>query len=623
MEPDFDSSALCEGIFSAVSPTYINCRMNQAVGESLFDDPMQDRFLLQRNENETAHLKKRSLSSMMACCDVQDSETVAYRRSRSSMHIGNGPNTSLREFPRMATPLEQSNKHPNQQEIFHDVEDFNLHFPQRDDVEKLVLNPLDNKNKLMRISVSPNMMRGLLTTSTSLESQCKTPATSTLRNALCTTTETVAINSTQATTASKQNELVSSTIENSSCEKNCDTHPQIYRRNRSILITSVIVLVVIGFVATFSVPIQRQEYAPSKKQHSRIMQPSPWSWQPWDLYWADLVAAKDTIPKTAVLTKTKSHPSPPTLRDVLLDHDTGFHLAMAPAFFGFYAYFGVLDAWMEAVQHTTGSRHLPLRSVVGASAGAMTAILLGAGIDPQVAANFCANITLGKFADFPGFGAVFRGNKFEAIMDNFVRLQSVDRSAMNSTLVSFTGNLQDALLPIAVTAFDLQTMKGHIVQTGSMARAARASATFPGLFQPVAWEDDDNNDYVFIDGGITDPAGILGLQATMKSTEIGKVKLERVINLSVGGFRSNSPPGPAILPGNPEVISVSIMGTPLPGPWAMQNGPKAFAAARLAMTEALDLPLQQVVPNRRKSSDKTIDSSQSHFEILVNASKIK
>jgi Patatin-like phospholipase len=103
-----------------------------------------------------------------------------------------------------------------------------------------------------------------------------------------------------------------------------------------------------------------------------------------------------------------------TLRDILTDHDTGFHLAMAPAFFGFYGYFGALAAWYDL------EPNLPVRSLAGASAGAMAAILMGAGISPQVAADFCADMTLSHFADFPGFGAVFRGHKFERLMDDFL-----------------------------------------------------------------------------------------------------------------------------------------------------------------------------------------------------------
>jgi Patatin-like phospholipase len=269
-----------------------------------------------------------------------------------------------------------------------------------------------------------------------------------------------------------------------------------------------------------------------------------------------------------------------TLRDILTDHDTGFHLAMAPAFFGFYGYFGALAAWYDL------EPNLPVRSLAGASAGAMAAILMGAGISPQVAADFCAEMTLSHFADFPGFGAVFRGHKFERLMDEFLT------AATNRTSLSGSWQLQEAILPVAVTAFDLQTFQGKILTTGSMARAARASATFPLLFQPVGWLDsdsspssniDDQNDYIFIDGGIADPNGLVGLTKTLPSSSC-----RRVVNLSIGPFVPVRPPFDIT---TTELISISIEGLPQPGPLAMDKGPKSFTAAREAMRKALDTTL--------------------------------
>jgi predicted acylesterase/phospholipase RssA len=55
----------------------------------------------------------------------------------------------------------------------------------------------------------------------------------------------------------------------------------------------------------------------------------------------------------------------------------------------------------------------------------------------------------------------------------------------SSRTVVVVHNLEDNPIPVAVSAFDLQTMSTPILTSGSMARSARASATFPGLFQPV------------------------------------------------------------------------------------------------------------------------------------------
>ena len=52
--------------------------------------------------------------------------------------------------------------------------------------------------------------------------------------------------------------------------------------------------------------------------------------------------------------------------------------------------------------------------------------------------------------------------------------------------------MEDALIPVAVTGFDLLSMGSKIITSGSMAGLASTSATFPGLFQPVPWREVDD-----------------------------------------------------------------------------------------------------------------------------------
>jgi len=171
-----------------------------------------------------------------------------------------------------------------------------------------------------------------------------------------------------------------------------------------------------------------------------------------------------------------------------------------------------------------------------------------------------------------------------------------------------------------VSAFDLRTLKGQILRTGCMAKAARASATFPFLFEPVSWRRDNttrdaitedkitgsDSSFLFIDGGITDFAGLNGLgpfleeevsaaAAAGNSSTGRKQRRHRVVNLSVGDFFGGAPPGPSSLPdGVPvEVLSISIRNLPGCGPWAMSNGPRAVDAAHRAMLASLDVPLHK------------------------------
>jgi hypothetical protein len=352
-------------------------------------------------------------------------------------------------------------------------------------------------------------------------------------------------------------------------------------------------------------------------------------------------------------TTAATRPNPirtPTLRE-FLSHPDGFHLSFAPAFFGFFAYFGCL----AALEEETNGRIVPkspsssittaatatvataastttdtttscgLQSVSGASAGAMAAVMLASGIQPRIAAQFASTFTWKMIADPPGLGGYVRGNNFEEVMRKFI-LEAGTRNTNiggppttattednNNRVNAKSIQLEESLVPVAVSAFDLLRMKGINMTRGCMAKAARCSAGFPGLFQPVAWRNKDVKDsllpdFLLIDGGITDTLGLNGLRETITSRE---KKAKRVVNMIVGDFGFRGPRGLKTLPPGVNVeylVSIAIIGTPLCGPWAMQNGPRAVESARKAMTAALDLPMER----------GTCDN---HFVIRVEASK--
>jgi NTE family protein len=257
-------------------------------------------------------------------------------------------------------------------------------------------------------------------------------------------------------------------------------------------------------------------------------------------------------------------------------HPNGVHLAIAPAFFGFFAQFGAMQAWEEALSTSDFDvLQTQIKGLAGCSAGAMTAILIASGISPSVAAEFCRTVTLDKFADPPGIFAIFKGDLFHDIMDSFMKEQNP-----NATLL-----LQDSLIPVAVSSFDIRSMKMRILTKGSMPLAARSSACFPFLFEPVKWPGENENESLYlIDGGITDMWGFESLAAFQSE------KPKRVIHIALGNY--NGKHGPNSMPGEvSELITISIRNTPSCGPLSMPNGPKATTASRLAMLASMDLPL--------------------------------
>ena len=406
----------------------------------------------------------------------------------------------------------------------------------------------------------------------------------------------------------------------------------------------------------------------------------------------------------------------------------GFSLAMAPKFFGFFGYLGALTAWEEQLTSTTSNssssssnddkmdihdddddndnttaivkatgttmpttsldpkpnhynqRRLSLLSsrlhcVVGSSAGAMVAILLAGGIHPRSAAEFCTNLTISQFADFPGWGCwgwggwgLFRGDKFEQLIQNAlimlqplppppkVERRDVRRDPADDDNDNDDDNddkelrLEEApSCPVAVTAYCIETRQTKLLTRGKMARAARASATFPVMFQPVHWWDEqDQRYYTLIDGGITDKDGTAALQAFVNH-EDSQEKLKRVVHFKIGPFEKSfpnknknniPPPGPLDISERycHEVLSISLQNLPCCGPWDMSLNAIAVQAAHDAMVASFDLPLFVTTTttivdddNKKKKKDENSCNGQRlttpsiaryhHYELHIDASR--
>ena len=200
-------------------------------------------------------------------------------------------------------------------------------------------------------------------------------------------------------------------------------------------------------------------------------------------------------------------------------------------------------------------------------------------------------------ADPPGIGGLVKGYKFEEFMRSFIRENAVmcDQKDMDDVM------LEDALIPVGVTGFDLFRMRSVVLSQGCMARAARSSAGFPGLFQPVTWKKANDRKMLLVDGGIKDGLGVNGL-----STHSSK----RVINIAVGDFGFSGSYGMKNLPTDIEadsLVSIAIVNTPMCGPWAMSSGRIAVESARKAMVSVMDTPLQR-------------GTSRNHYVLRVDAS---
>jgi NTE family protein len=246
--------------------------------------------------------------------------------------------------------------------------------------------------------------------------------------------------------------------------------------------------------------------------------------------------------------------TPPTLREWL--RQSPFGLTMSAGFFGFFAHAGALVALEDA-------RLTPVRAS-GASAGSLVTGVWSAGVDGDQIARELLALRREDFWD-PGVGfGLLRGGLF---------LQRLRAMLPARTFA-------DCRVPYAASAFDLVSRRVTVLDRGDVAKAITASCALPGLFHPV-WIDGRP----LIDGGVTDRPGLAGMPA-------GRVLYHHLGSKSPWRRRSS----PALrVPPRANMRSVVLHGIPRVGPFRLQDGARAFDAARRGMKSALDRSADEVV----------------------------
>lgn len=94
------------------------------------------------------------------------------------------------------------------------------------------------------------------------------------------------------------------------------------------------------------------------------------------------------------------------------------------------------------------------------------------------------------FWDMGGIGGLLKGQLFHEAIEKHLPVP----------------NIEDCPIPFACTAYDTVRFRTKKITSGSIATAARASCTFPGLFQPVMIDGTPH-----IDGGVWDWTGLMAL----------------------------------------------------------------------------------------------------------------
>lgn len=184
---------------------------------------------------------------------------------------------------------------------------------------------------------------------------------------------------------------------------------------------------------------------------------------------------------TAIDKQTLCRDSIPQMTKADLLQTKPFTLSLSAGFFGFFAHTGFIKALEE--------KNIKPRMIVGSSAGALVAACTASGLTASDMAKEFTSIKKSDFWDVAfGFGLV-RGDKMERLFEQFM---APDFASLK--------------IPLQISAFDVFALKTRTLNSGSVAKASRASCAVPGLFHPVRI-----NKRVYLDGGVADKMGLSGV----------------------------------------------------------------------------------------------------------------
>lgn len=232
-----------------------------------------------------------------------------------------------------------------------------------------------------------------------------------------------------------------------------------------------------------------------------------------------------------------------------------FTLTMSSGFFAFYAHTGFFSVLED-------EGLLPTR-VTGSSAGALVAGMWAAGMTAEGFWDHLIRIERKDFWDpRPGLG-LLAGQRFQQRLAEMLPVQT----------------FEECRVPLAVSLFDLRTRRTVVRTQGPLAVSLRASCAVPGLFHPVRVDG-----RLYVDGGVADRPGLAGVPAG-----------ERVLFHHI---ESRSPwrgHASVQIPERDGMLTLVLADLPRSGPFKLENGRRAFHAARRQTRRALDLPIEGAI----------------------------
>lgn len=167
------------------------------------------------------------------------------------------------------------------------------------------------------------------------------------------------------------------------------------------------------------------------------------------------------------------------LKDILKEE--ALPVALGAGFFGFFAHLGFIEALRE--------EKIEISMISGSSAGALVGAILGSNIPTPDALKLLSEIPVKDVWD-PGFGL------------GYLKWKNVE----NILRANLHPRLEELSLNVAVSTFEVRTLKTKVFTEGDTAPIVRASCTPPFLVHPAKI-----NGNRYFDGGIFDKPGIMGI----------------------------------------------------------------------------------------------------------------
>lgn len=163
------------------------------------------------------------------------------------------------------------------------------------------------------------------------------------------------------------------------------------------------------------------------------------------------------------------------------------------------AHIGVLKAFEE--------EHIPIHCISGTSAGALIASYYAFGRPAESILSVCSTLNLSKILNF----TLERGGLFST-----KTIREMIHRDLGDCLI------EDAKIPLAICATDIETGEQLIFRKGNLADAVCASMAVPGLFVPV-----EVDGRILVDGGLVENVPISPL-ASMGASITVAVDLSHV-----------------------------------------------------------------------------------------------